>query len=80
VRARYPFLLVDRVIDYKPGEYAVGIKNVSINDDFFQGHFPDRPIMPSVLMVEVYYCLSMFFSFFGAHLFLLTHMQEFHHS
>jgi 3-hydroxymyristoyl/3-hydroxydecanoyl-(acyl carrier protein) dehydratase len=58
VHARYPFLLVDRVIDYKPREYDVAIKNVSINDDFFQGHFPDRTIMPGVLMVEVYCSLS----------------------
>ncbi|KAK1603216.1 hypothetical protein QYE76_018219 [Lolium multiflorum] len=49
---RFPFLFVDRVIEYKAGEYAVAIKNVTINDDFFRGHFPDRPIMPGVLMIE----------------------------
>lgn len=49
---RYPFLLVDRIIDYVPGEKAVGIKNVTVNEPFFQGHFPGRPIMPGVLIVE----------------------------
>ncbi len=49
---RYPFLLVDRVVDYQPDEYLVAIKNVTINEGFFQGHFPQRPIMPGVLILE----------------------------
>ena len=49
---RYPFLLVDKVIEIEPGKRAVGIKNVSANEPFFQGHFPDFPIMPGVLIVE----------------------------
>ena len=49
---RFPFLLVDRVIELEHGKKAVGIKNVTINDNFFQGHFPTRPIMPGVLMIE----------------------------
>ncbi len=49
---RYPFLLVDRIIDLIPGTRVVGIKNVSINEPFFQGHFPARPVMPGVLLIE----------------------------
>lgn len=49
---RYPFLLIDRVIDYTPGQSLVALKNVTINEPFFQGHFPHRPIMPGVLVVE----------------------------
>lgn len=49
---RYPFALVDRIIDYVPGKRAVGIKNVTFNEPQFQGHFPNRPIMPGVLIVE----------------------------
>lgn len=49
---RFPFLLVDKVVGYEPGKKAVGVKNVSMNEPQFTGHFPDRPIMPGVLMVE----------------------------
>lgn len=49
---RYPFLLVDRIIDIQEGESITGIKNVSMNEPFFQGHFPGQPIMPGVLIVE----------------------------
>lgn len=49
---RYPFSLVDRIIEFVPGERAVGIKNVTFNEPHFQGHFPGRPIMPGVLIVE----------------------------
>lgn len=49
---RYPFALVDRIIEYVPGQRAVGIKNVTFNEPQFQGHFPGRPIMPGVLIVE----------------------------
>ena len=49
---RYPFLLVDRITELEPGKRAVGIKNVSINEPFFQGHFPGNPIMPGVLIIE----------------------------
>lgn len=49
---RYPILLIDRVDDVVAGEGAIGIKNVSVNEPFFQGHFPEHPIMPGVLIVE----------------------------
>jgi 3-hydroxyacyl-[acyl-carrier-protein] dehydratase len=49
---RYPFLLIDKVIDLIPGESATGVKNVTINEPYFMGHFPQRPIMPGVLIVE----------------------------
>ena len=49
---RYPFLLIDRVIEFKKGESLTGLKNVSYNEPFFQGHFPQRPVMPGVLILE----------------------------
>ncbi|AFZ46372.1 3-hydroxyacyl-(acyl-carrier-protein) dehydratase [Cyanobacterium stanieri PCC 7202] len=49
---RYPFALVDRIIDYVPGEKAVGIKNVTINEPYFPGHIPGKPLMPGVLQIE----------------------------
>ncbi len=51
---RYPFLLVDRVVDIVHGQSAIGIKNVTINEEFFQGHFPHYPVMPGVLMIEAF--------------------------
>ena len=49
---RYPFLLVDRILELEPTKRVVGIKNVTINEPFFQGHFPGHPIMPGVLIIE----------------------------
>lgn len=49
---RYPFLLVDRVIELDPGKSIVALKNVTVNEPFFQGHFPSHPVMPGVLIVE----------------------------
>lgn len=49
---RYPFLLVDRILELEPEKRIVGIKNVTINEPFFQGHFPGHPIMPGVLIIE----------------------------
>ena len=57
---RYPFLLVDKIIEIEPGKRVVGIKNVTANEPFFQGHFPDYPVMPGVLIVEALAQVSAF--------------------
>jgi len=49
---RYPFLMIDRVLGLSPGEKAIALKNVSVNEPFFQGHFPDLPVMPGALIME----------------------------
>ncbi len=49
---RYPFLLVDRILEVKPGKKIIGLKNVTFNEPFFQGHFPQSPVMPGVLVIE----------------------------
>lgn len=65
---RYPFLLVDRVLDYVPSERLTAIKNVTINEPFFTGHFPGRPVMPGVLVIEA-------IAQAGAILFFQTHID-----
>jgi len=65
---RFPFLLVDRVLDYVPSERLTAIKNVTMNEPCFTGHFPDRPVMPGVLMIEA-------IAQAGAILFFQTHID-----
>ena len=49
---RYPFLLIDKILDYKEGEFAIGEKAITANEEFFNGHFPNYPVMPGVLILE----------------------------
>ena len=65
---RYPFVLVDRVIELEPGKRIVAIKNVTINEPFFAGHFPGRPVMPGVLIIEAMAQAAGLLSFKSPHL------------
>ena len=64
---RYPFLLVDRVLDYTPDKKLTALKNVTINEPFFQGHFPGHPVMPGVLIIEALAQASGLLVFLSAH-------------
>jgi len=81
---RYPFLLVDRVLELEPGEHIVAIKNLTINEELFQGHFPGRPVFPGVLAVEAMAQASAILGFKtlgvkpdGKMLYYLTGLDEF---
>ena len=74
---RYPFLMVDRVTEFKAGEYIWGYKNVSINEPFFQGHFPGEPIMPGVLILEAMAQLGILFAVGTAEEELENHLMVF---
>ena len=54
LRHRYPSLLVDRVVEYEPGQRVTAVKNVTVNEEYFQGHFPGNPLMPGVMMIETF--------------------------
>lgn len=62
---RYPFLLVDRITEFEAGKRIAGVKNVTINEPFFQGHFPGHPIMPGVLILEAMAQVGGIFAFLG---------------
>jgi len=64
---RYPFLLVDRIVELEAGKRAKGIKNITINEPFFQGHFPGHPIMPGVLVIEAMAQVAGILAFKSAH-------------
>lgn len=63
---RYPFLLVDRVLDWESGKRITAIKNVTVNEEFFNGHFPNKPVMPGVMMIEALAQTAAILSFLGS--------------